>query len=179
MAPILLCYITDKDKAVSAARDHSVSTELLKSKSILEQLRARIEKPEGEKVDIYDFTLALKTLEEKVRILRALKNPSSDPTNVSYRVKGSNFNMKVDVEKLREAITFEPVPEGEEVKVDTEKQAEFELEGEEAEFLAKLVSEKEIERTERGTLTKDSLVLVMKCISDLAKFKSKEIMQKA
>lgn len=179
VAPILLCYITDKDKAVSAARDHSVSTELLKSKSILEQLRARIEKPEGEKVDIYDFTLALKTLEEKVRILRALKNPSSDPTNVSYRVKGSNFNMKVDVEKLREAITFEPVPEGEEVKVDTEKQAEFELEGEEAEFLAKLVSEKEIERTERGTLTKDSLVLVMKCISDLAKFKSKEIMQKA
>ena len=81
--------------------------ELLKTKSIMRLMKDKVEKAENE-VDIVEYALAIRTLENKLRILKALNihvESGEDQNKITLNVNGSGKAIEIDLTKLREAIT--------------------------------------------------------------------------
>ena len=80
--------------------------ELLKTKSILAVMNDKIEKGDSD-VDIVEYSLATKMLENKLQVLHALNVnvDNEDQTKITLNVKGSTGAVQIDLAKLREAVT--------------------------------------------------------------------------
>jgi len=86
-------------------RDMSFIEEILKTKSILKLIQDKLEKGDAD-VDIVEYSLATKMLEAKLQVLNALNIDVGDDQNViTLNVKGSGKSLKIDLAKLKEAIT--------------------------------------------------------------------------
>lgn len=106
-APILFCKIIEDDSNLKQTRDMSFIEEILKSKAILKVIKDKIEKGDAD-IDIIEYSLATKMLEAKLQVLNALNiEVGDDSKEIVLNVKGSNKCLKIDVEKLKEAITVQ------------------------------------------------------------------------
>jgi hypothetical protein len=70
-APILFCTAIEHDTNLKQVRDMSFIEELLKTKSIMRLMKDKVTKGDPD-VDIVEYSLATKMLENKLQILQAL-----------------------------------------------------------------------------------------------------------
>lgn len=106
-APIMFCLAVEEDQNLKIARDMSFIEELLKTKSILTLLNNKIQEGAAD-VDVMEYAIATKMLENKLAILSSL-NISVDgdgEDKVSFNLIGSNKSIVIDKAKMREAITI-------------------------------------------------------------------------
>lgn len=106
-APIMFCLAVEEDQNLKIARDMSFIEELLKTKSILTLLNQKIQEGTSE-VDIMDYAIATKMLENKLAVLSALNISveGDGDDKVSFNIFGSNKSIVIDKVKMREAITI-------------------------------------------------------------------------
>ena len=67
----MLCTAIENDNNLKQVRDMSFIEELLKTKSIMRLMRDKVQKGDAD-VDIVEYSLATKVLENKLQILQAL-----------------------------------------------------------------------------------------------------------
>lgn len=128
--PIFFCYVADKDKKTATVRDHHVTGEILKTLSILNLLASKVKTAKMTDFDYFEYTHAVKVLEEKIDQIDQLKAPTSDPENMRIRLKGTDKVLKINIAKVHEAVTFsnadgseDEVIKKEDVKLDEEEEA--------------------------------------------------------
>lgn len=81
--------------------------ELLKTKSIMRLMKDKVGRGDAD-VDIVEYSLATKMLENKLEVLKALNinvESSEDQNKITLNIHGSSKSIEVDLIKLREAIT--------------------------------------------------------------------------
>jgi hypothetical protein len=164
--------------------------ELLKTKSILKILADKVEKGDAD-VDLVEYSLATKMLENKLQILHALNinvdSQTDDPNKITLNVKGSGKAITIDINKLKEAITIvENQVEEKEGSLEEKKTTSSGLENiddegiTDEEFLTKAVERiGEIKKTKNKTLDKDTFIRIFKYTGDFAKIRSKELKKSA
>lgn len=107
-APILFCSAIEHDAGMKQLRDMSFIEELLKTKSIMRLMKDKVAKGDAD-VDIVEYSLATKMLENKLQVLQALNidvESSEDKNKITLNVHGSSKSIEIDLTKLREAITI-------------------------------------------------------------------------
>lgn len=160
--------------------------ELLKTKSIMRLMKDSVERAEGD-VDIVEYALATKTLETKLKVLKALNihvESGEDSNKITLNVLGSGKAIEIDLTKLREAITVldKQVVEKQASPDDIKPMVEhIDLEGiTEEEFLNKAVEKiGTVQKTPQKTLTKECFIKIFKYTGDFAKLKSRDSKAKA
>ena len=166
-------------------RDMSFIGELLKTKAILTLLNSKLQEGAAD-IDIIEYSIATKMLENKLAILTAL-NVSVDgdgEEKVSFNIYGSGKSIVIDKAKLKEAITIQDTAVVERQATAEDNKTNLptiNTEGiSEEEFLEKaIVAIGPIKKTARKTLDKDSFIKVFKYAGDFAKLKNKEVKQHA
>lgn len=103
----MFCMSVEDDQNLKIARDMSFIEELLKTKSILTLLNQKIAEGSNE-VDIMEYAIASKMMENKLAILSALNISveGDGDDKVSFNLFGSNKSVVIDKAKMREAITI-------------------------------------------------------------------------
>jgi len=160
--------------------------ELLKTKSIMRLMKDKVTRGDAD-VDIVEYSLATKMLENKLQVLQALNinvESSDDPNKITLNVHGSSKSIEIDLTKLREAITVhEKKVEEKSVSIEDSKSVVENIDLEnitEEEFLNKAVEKiLPIQKTAQKTLTKDSFIKIFKYTGDFAKIKSRDLKAKA
>jgi len=106
-APIFFCTAIEHDNNLKQLRDMSFIEELLKTKSLMRVMKDKVVKGDSD-VDIVEYALATRTLENKLKILKALNIhvESEDSNKIILNVNGSSKALQIDLEKLRDAITI-------------------------------------------------------------------------
>jgi len=101
----------EEDQNLKIARDMSFIEELLKTKSILTLLDNKIKEGTAD-IDVMEYAIASKMLENKLAILSALNISVDGDTEdkVSFNLYGANKSVVIDKAKLREAITIQDTP---------------------------------------------------------------------
>lgn len=184
-APIMFCVAVEEDQNLRQQRDMSFIEELLKTKSILQLLHSKIAEGAAD-IDLIDYSIATKMLEQKLAVLTAL-NVSVDgdgDEKVSFNVIGSNKSIVIDKAKLREAITIQDAPVVERQATAEDNKVEIvaiPTEGiSEEEYLEKAIEAiGEVKKTPRHTLDKDTFIKVFKYTGDFAKMKNKAMKEQA
>jgi len=135
ISPVLLCFATETDPTVSRERDLCVTGEILKTKSLLEAMKKKLDEDSAASLNLADISVAVKILSDKVDVITHLKEPDSDPHELRFTLRGTNKKVKVNIKKLQEAIQFvdtsgdeekpsEEEKKGEEIAVDLNKEEE-------------------------------------------------------
>jgi len=184
-APILFCSAIEHDTGMKQLRDMSFIEELLKTKSIMRLMKDKVAKGDAD-IDIVEYSLATKMLENKLQVLQALNinvESSEDQNKITLNVHGSGKSIEIDLVKLREAITIQD-KKVEEKEAIVEKSSVVENIATDnitdEEFL-KLAVEKilPIQKTPNKTLSKDSFIKIFKYTGDYAKIKARDVKAKA
>lgn len=182
-APIMFCLAAEDDQNLKIARDMSFIEELLKTKSILTLLKQKIDEGAAD-VDIMDYAIATKMLENKLAILSALNISveGDGEEKVSFNIFGSNKSIVIDKAKMREAITIQdgPVQERQAAPEDNKQQElpaidTANVQSEEDFLAAACTAIGEITKTPQKTLDKESFIKVFKYTGEFAKFKNTEL----
>lgn len=184
-APIMFCVAIEEDQNLRQMRDMSFIEELLKTKAILTLLNNKLTEGAAD-IDIIEYSLATKMLEQKLAVLTSL-NVSVDgdgDEKVSFNIFGSGKSIIIDKAKLREAITIQDsaVVERQATADDNRTNLPVILtEGiSEEEFLEKAIEAiGTVKKTNRKTLEKDSFIKIFKYTGDFAKLKNKEMKKNA
>ena len=104
-APIVFCKMIEDDQQLKQARDMSFIEEILKSRSILKLIKDKLEKGESD-IDIVEYALATKMLENKIQVLQALNvDVGDDEKTITLNVRGCGKIVEIDLAKLKEAVT--------------------------------------------------------------------------
>ena len=184
-APILFCQAIEHDTNLRQLRDMSFIEELLKTKSIMKLMKDKVGKGDAD-VDIVEYSLATKMLENKLQVLQALNikvENEGDENKITLNVHGSDKSIEIDLVKLREAITIldKKVEEKEVVMPSAPAIENIDLENITEEEFLKLACEKisPIQKTPNKTLTKDSFIKIFKYTGDFAKLKARDMKAKA
>ena len=185
-APILFCSAIEHDTNLKQIRDMSFIEELLKTKSIMRLMKDKVSRGDAD-VDIVEYSLATKMLENKLQVLTALNinvESSEDNNKITLNVHGSGKSIEIDLTKLREAITVvERKVEEKQVTVEDHKSVVENIDLEnitEEEFLNQAVEKiLPIQKTANKTLSKETFIKIFKYTGDFAKIKSREVKAKA
>lgn len=177
-APIMFCLAIEEDQNLKIARDMSFIEELLKTKSILTLLNQKIQEGAAD-VDVMDYAIATKMLENKLAILSALNISveGDGDEKVSFNMFGSNKSIVIDKAKMREAITIQDAPvqerqaQPEDNKQDLTNIDTTDLD-EEGFLKAAVDAIGTVTKTPNKTLDKDTFIKVFKYTGDFAKFKN-------
>lgn len=137
-------------------------------------------------VDIVEYSLATKMLENKLQVLQSLNikvESAEDENKITLNVHGSNKSIEIDLVKLRDAITIHDKKVEEKEVVHSEKPLVEHIDTDnisEEEFL-KIAIEKitPIQKTANKTLSKESFIKIFKYTGDFAKIKSRDLKAKA
>ena len=181
----MFCVAIEEDQNLRQMRDMSFIEELLKTKAILTLLNNKLTEGAAD-IDIIEYSLATKMLEQKLAVLTSL-NVSVDgdgDEKVSFNIFGSGKSIIIDKAKLREAITIQDsaVVERQATADDNRTNLPVILtEGiSEEEFLEKAIEAiGTVKKTNRKTLEKDSFIKIFKYTGDFAKLKNKEMKKNA
>ena len=186
-APIIFCVAIEQDTQLRTSRDYSFIEELLKTKSVLQLLSQKLESGAAD-VDIIEYSIACKMLEQKLAIMTAL-NISVEGDNddkASFNIIGSNKSIVIDKKKLREAIQIKDTPVVEKVGTpDDNKMPELPSlikDGiSEEEFLEKAMETIGTlkKSQDKKTLDKESFIKVFKYMGEFAKIRNKEAKKSA
>lgn len=181
ISPVLLCFATETDPAVSRERDLCVTGEILKTKSLLEAIQKKLGDSAAADLNLPDISVAVKTLTDKVDVITYLKEPDSDPAELRFKLSGTNKMVKVDIKKLQEAIKFVDDDGSEETKTvtPTPEPVKVELSKEEDEFIDDKLKSFDLRTGTTGIIDKKCMMKLMKIIGDFSKFKSSDISKKA
>lgn len=95
ISPVLLCFATETDPSVSRERDMWVTGEILKTKSLLDAIKKKLE--ETSDLNMVDLAVAVKILSDKVDVITYLKEPDSDPKELRFKLNGTSKRVKVDI----------------------------------------------------------------------------------
>jgi len=182
----MFCLAAEDDQNLKIARDMSFIEELLKTKSILTLLKSKIDEGSAD-VDIMDYAIATKMLENKLAILTALNISveGDGEDKVSFNVFGSNKSIVIDKAKMREAITIQDAPVQErQAQPEDNKMTEMptiDTTGLDEEGFLKAAVEAigAVTKTPSKTLDKESFIKVFKYTGEFAKFKNAELKKTA
>ena len=185
-APIMFCLSVEEDQNLKIARDMSFIEELLKTKSILTLLKQKIDEGSPD-IDVMEYAIATKMLENKLAILSALNISveSDGEDKVSFNVFGANKSIVIDKAKMREAITIQDARVVErEATPEDNKAAELttiDSTGLDEEGFLKAAVEAigTVTKTPQKTLDKDTFIKVFKYTGEFAKFKNTEMKKTA
>ena len=184
-APILFCQSIEHDSNLKQLRDMSFIEELLKTKSIMKLMKDKVAKGDAD-VDIVEYSLATKMLENKLQVLQSLNikvENEGDENKITLNVHGSNKSIEIDLVKLREAITVhdKKVEEKEAVVSPTPAIENIDIDNITEEEFLKIAIEKisPIQKTPNKTLSKESFIKIFKYTGDFAKLKAKDLKAKA
>lgn len=178
ISPVLLCFATESDVSVSRERDLCVTGEILKTKSLLEAIKKRLDEGKTDDLNISDLSVAVKVLADKVDIIHYLKEPDADATELRFNLKGTNKKVKVDIRKLQEAIRFVD-SDGEESKGSQREEYKVELSEEDSKYLDEKLESFKIQTAKNGLIEKRCMMDLMKIIGDFSKSRSKDISKDA
>jgi hypothetical protein len=105
-APILFCVAVEADAASKQVRDVSFIEELFKTKGIMKIMKDKLDGGAAD-IDVVEYSLATKVLEHKLSVLHST-NTNADKEDGTFvlNIQGTNKKMTVNMEKLKEAITF-------------------------------------------------------------------------
>ena len=149
-------------------------------------MRDKVEKGDQD-VDIVEYALATRTLENKMRVLQSLNinvDSGEDQNKITLNVSGTGRSIEIDLAKLRESITIldKQVVEKQATPDDIKSLVvNIDLEGiTEEEFLTKAVELiGPVQKTAQKTLTKECFIKIFKYTGDFAKLKAREFKSKA
>lgn len=185
LAPILFCTAIEKHEALKQARDISFMEELLKTKAIFGMMKEKISAGATD-IDIVEFSLANSILEHKLKLLESLNfSVDSEESKIKLNVAGTKKSIQIDIEKLKEAITFidgevdekEMVPNEEAKTLESVDITDATTDEEFMEKAMELIGP--LKKTKNKTLQKDSFIKVFKYCGEFAKMRSKEIKKQA
>lgn len=180
-SPIMMCFCCDKDPQTSGMRDNTVTSEILKSLSILNILSETVKSHQPNEFDLFEYTHAMKVLEDKIDVIEALKAPTADPKFMRVKIRGTDKVMKIDVAKLHESLTYSNT-DGTPEPVSTSIAAVL-SEDDEAYLIPKIEEYKAshhlIDHELLDHIPQDSMIDMMKMIADFAKMKFTSINEKA
>lgn len=103
----MFCVSIEEDQNLRQMRDMSFIEELLKTKTILTLLNNKLTEGAAD-IDIIEYSIATKMLEQKLAVLTAL-NVSVEgdgEEKASFNIFGTNKSIVIDKAKLREAISI-------------------------------------------------------------------------
>jgi hypothetical protein len=179
-APIMFCVAIEEDANLRQMRDMSFIEELLKTKSILTLLNQKLQEGAAD-IDLIEFSIATKMLEQKLAVLTAL-NVSVEgdgDEKVSFNVYGTNKSIVIDKAKLKEAITIKDTPVVERQATAEDNKIDMPVisaDATEEEYLELAVAHiGEVKKTARKTLEKETFIKVFKYTGDFAKLKNKTL----
>lgn len=174
ISPVLLCFATETDPSVSRERDLCVTGEILKTKSLLDAIRKKLDEGNTDSLNLADLSVAVKTLADKVDIITYLKEPDSDPKELRFNLKGTNKKVKVDIALLQQAIRFVDEDGKEESKTKREE-IKVDLTEEEEKYVTEKLKDFYLETAAGGLIAKPCMMKLMKIIGDFSKTRSKDI----
>jgi len=178
ISPVLLCFATEIDQSVSRERDLCVTGEILKTKSLLEAIKKKLDESTAADLNLTDISVAVKTLTDKVDVITYLKEPDSDPDELRFKLKGTNKKVKVNIKKLQEAIQFvdDDGKEASKSEEETKKPEEpsVELTKDEEEYIDDKLKNFDLRTGTTGIIDKKVMMKLMKIIGDFSKHRSKE-----
>ena len=180
LAPVLYTHAFSKDAEISKIRDKCVGEELLKSKSLIEGMHAQIQTAKPEDIDIVKAVEAIKILEDRIEILKHLKNPilkEGEKDVLKYEIKGTTRTVEVETKKLMESIDFISKDQFIEEEKTAEKNSAMIPVEEEEKFLEHKLKNFEFKSTESDTLDRKTMISVMGKISEFAEFRLKDIVK--
>ena len=181
-APIMFCLAVEEDQNMKVARDMSFIEELIKTKSILTLLNQKIQEGAAD-VDVMEYAIAAKMLEQKLAILSALNISveGDGEDKVSFNLIGCNKSVVIDKAKFREAITIQDSRVEERQGTAEDNKAleftEINTEGLDDEGFLKATVDAigTITKAADKTLDKDTFLKVFKYTGEFAKFKNGEM----
>lgn len=179
ISPVLLCFATEVDPMVSRERDLCVTGEILKTKSLLDAIKKRLDESSADGLNLVDISVAVKTLQDKVDVITFLKEPDADPKELRFDLKGTNKKVKVDIKKLQEAIRFVEDDENEEVKRERDEENKIDLTKDEETYIEDRLKSFDLRTDKNGVIEKKCMMKLMKIIGDFSKFRSKDITKQA
>lgn len=186
-APILFCHAIDPVDSLRQVKDMAMIEELLKAKSLMRLMKDKVTKGDAD-VDIVEYSIATKMLENKVQLLQALNinvEDEQDKNKITLNIYGTSQSIEIDLAKLREAVTVKDAHvterEGAPMASTASQVEDINLQDiTEEEFLNKAVEKiLPIKKNANKTLHKDSFIKIFKYTGDFAKIKSKELKHKA
>lgn len=112
--------------------------------------------------------------------MESLNSIEDEPKVFEMKIKGAPKKIKIDVEKLREAVTFEEdLSDPEEAKAVSENidiSAIEALKGEtEEQYLQRVKKQLHLRKTDHGTLVKDSTLKLFKCVGEYVRLCANEL----
>ena len=88
-APIIFCKLIEDDNDLKQVRDMSFIEEILKTKTILKLIASKLESGDAD-IDIIEYALATKMLEQKLAVLQALNIETTDENEtITLNIRGS------------------------------------------------------------------------------------------
>lgn len=184
-APMLFCAAVEHNQDIKQVRDLSFMEELLKVKSMMSVMASKLGQGDAG-IDIIEYSMATQMLENKLSVLKALNTTVDGDSDekLTFNVQGTKKAVQIDLNKLKEAITFldNSVEERQASAEDHMTKIE-EIDTTnitEEQFIEQAIDKiGEIKKNDNKTLQKDTFIKVFKYTGDFAKLRSKGIKQKA
>lgn len=155
--------------------------ELAKTKMLIEGLAKNIAEAAPEAVNIVKATQALRTLEERVEILKQIKNPpfvkDSDKL-LNFDIQGTTRSLEVNIDQLADAVTIITEDEAQEEEKQESQYKEIDASKDENEFLERKLKNFEVVTSKTGALEKKCMLGLMKIVGELAEMRSKDLIEK-
>ena len=182
-APMLFCAAVEGNAEVKQARDVSFMDELIKTRSMMTLLSKKLEEGDAN-IDIIEYSLATQMLETKMTVLKAMNTTVEGDSDerITFNVQGTKKAIRIDMNKLKEAITFEDtVVERQSTKEDhMTKVEEIDTNLPDEAFLEKAVELiGTVQKNENKTIKKDSFIKIFKYSGDFAKGKQVDLKKEA
>lgn len=178
---MLFCAAIEHNNDIKQVRDLSFMEELLKVQSMMRLMSTKLEGGDAN-IDIIEYSMACQMLENKLQVLKALNTTVDGDSDekLTFNVQGTKKAIQIDMNKLREAITFldNSVEERQASAEDhMTKIEEIDISNmTEEEFLeAAITNIGEVKKNENKTLQKDTFIKIFKYTGDFAKLRSKGI----
>lgn len=180
-APMLFCAAIEHNNEIKQVRDLSFMEELLKVRSMMGLMTKKLGQGDAN-IDIIEYSMATQMLVNKLTVLKSLNTTveGDNDEKLTFNVQGTKRAVRVDLAKLREAITFtdnaaeentEHLTKVEEIDISDITEDAF------VEKVAELVGE--VKKNENKTLQKETFIKIFKYTGDFAKLRSKGVKQQA
>jgi len=180
-APMLFCALMEHNANIKQVRDMSFMEELLKVKSLMGLMSAKLNKGDAN-IDIIEYSMATSMLENKLSVLKALNTTVEGDSDekMTLNIQGTNKAMVIDLVKLKECITFldnsveEKNASAEDymTKIDNIDSTGLS----EEDYINKVaLAIGEIKKNDNKTLTKDTFIRIFKYTGDFAKMRSQAL----
>lgn len=114
-APHIFSLAIGGNEGLKTLRDQVYMEEVLKTRSILKFMKKKLEEGGEQSLDLVDFSCAIKMIQEKNSVLKALRLPEPETQEqfITIDIKGTPTRVKIDLAKLKDAIEFEEMTEEE------------------------------------------------------------------